>query len=211
MAFLESVEQVVDGGRGEKIFLLKAEFPTLYDVVRRVEDLGDVLRYHLLLDSPDVFPLIEIVEIEFPGGFGAPEAERVDGRVAVAGNGGIVGHCHNVFGIDPFITFLPSDGDLDHPSVELYRMEVLLPVQLPGVPVPEPVVRDLLLRAIDDFLTEDAVFIPDAVAVGGDGHGGHGVQKTGSEPTEPAVAEAGILLLVAQVIEVVAERRYCLP
>ena len=58
------------------------------------------------------------------------------------------------------------------------------------------------LSAVLDALREDAVLVADAVAVGGQSDGGHRVQEAGSQPTEAAVTQTGVLLYVLQLLDV---------
>ena len=58
------------------------------------------------------------------------------------------------------------------------------------------------LSAVLDALREDAVLVADAVAVGGQADGGHGVEEAGGQPAEAAVAQAGVLLDVLQLLDV---------
>jgi hypothetical protein len=59
-----------------------------------------------------------------------------------------------------------------------------------------------------DQLVEDAELVADAIADRGDRERGERVHVAGREPAEPAVAEAGLLLLREDAVEVVAELRH---
>ena len=63
---------------------------------------------------------------------------------------------------------------------------------LPGIRPAEPVVGLLVLPAVLNSLTKDAVFVPQTVAHGGKLHRGHRVEETGGQAPEPAVAKAGV-------------------
>ena len=60
------------------------------------------------------------------------------------------------------------------------------------------------LPAVLDALGEDAVLVADAVAVGGQSDGGHGVEEAGGQPAQAAVTQAGVLLDVLQLLNVQA-------
>jgi hypothetical protein len=79
-------------------------------------------------------------------------------------------------------------------AVELDRQDKLRPRHLPGVAKGEPLVRHLLLEALADALLEDAVFVTKAIAIGGQGKGGHGVQEARSQAPEAAVTKTGVNL-----------------
>ena len=52
----------------------------------------------------------------------------------------------------------------------------------------------LNLLAILDFLVENAVLITDTVAVRGQAKRGHGVEETGGQTTQTAVAQSSVVL-----------------
>ena len=53
-----------------------------------------------------------------------------------------------------------------------------------------------LLPAVLDRLPEDAVLVAQPVAHGRELHRGHRIEEAGGEPAEPAIAEAGVGLLL---------------
>ena len=56
--------------------------------------------------------------------------------------------------------------------------------------------------AVLDLLGENAVLVPDAIAIGGHAQGSHGVQETGGQAPQAAVAEASIFLDVLELLDV---------
>ena len=58
------------------------------------------------------------------------------------------------------------------------------------------------LATVLDALREDAVLVADAVAVGGQSDGGHGVEEACGEPSQSAVTQSGVLLNVLQLLNV---------
>ena len=80
----------------------------------------------------------------------------------------------------------------DHMAAELDAVSDLGPGKFPGVGGVEPVVGRLYLAAVHDGLTEHAIVVTDTVAVTRDAERGHRVQKTGSQPAQPAVAQRGV-------------------
>ena len=69
----------------------------------------------------------------------------------------------------------------------------------PGVAQAQPVVGLLHLASIYDLLLEDAQLIANRIAGGRDLQGGHGVQITGGQAAQTAVAQAGIRLLLKKI------------
>ena len=78
-------------------------------------------------------------------------------------------------------------------------------VQFPRVAAREPIFREFLLPSVADALLEQAIFVADAVAIGGDAERRHAVEVAGREPAKPAVAERGVRLDLAQAIEIGAK------
>ena len=69
----------------------------------------------------------------------------------------------------------------------------------PGIPEPLPVVGGLVLIAVPPALLEQAVLIPDAVAVQRQIVGGGGVKEAGGETPQAAVAQGAVLDLLEHV------------
>ncbi len=88
---------------------------------------------------------------------------------------------------------------------ELDRKHRHLPLEFPGTAGLQPIVWTLHLIAVDQLLKEQAVFVSDTVAVGRNLQGGDGIHKTGGEPPQTAVAEGGVLLLIADLRELKAK------
>ena len=72
------------------------------------------------------------------------------------------------------------------------------PRDLPRVRAAQPVVRLLVLPAVLDRLAEDAVLVAQPVAHGRELQRRHRVEEAGRQPPEPAVAQAGVGLLLEQ-------------
>jgi len=93
----------------------------------------------------------------------------------------------------------------------MHLVEMLHAVDHPGAAVAAPVVGPLLLPAVDDDLVEQAVVVEDAVAVARDAEGGHGVHVAGGQTPQAAVAQAGVALLLGQVLKGVTQLGQHLP
>lgn len=76
--------------------------------------------------------------------------------------------------------------------------------KLPRVKL-EPVVGNLDLVAVNDFLLEDAVAVAQAIAPGGVVERGETVKEAGGETAETTVAEGGVVLLFDDVLDAEAE------
>jgi hypothetical protein len=206
VALLVAADDVLQRGRDEEVLLSQAELLAREHAVAGIEDPADVLGSGARLDGRDVVALVEFPEIEFLDGPSSPEAERVDGRRGVARHRRVVGRGEHVPGVHPF---LHEATVLVHPGADVAEELDPEPVaragDLPGIPVAEPAVRHLYLRSVDDALMEDAVVVAEAVAVGGIAERGQRVQEARGQPSEAPVAETGVPLGLAQILEAVAE------
>jgi len=76
----------------------------------------------------------------------------------VSGNGRIISHRHDFFGIDPLalevFVFIKVPGSHD---VKFYRIEKFRSLDFPGISVSEPVVRHFNLIAVFDSLVKNPV------------------------------------------------------
>ena len=83
-------------------------------------------------------------------------------------------------------------------AAELDALGVFGALQLPEVAAAQPVIRLLNLIAVLDALAEHAIGIADAIASHGQAQSGATVHEAGCQPPEATVAEAGIVLALAQ-------------
>ena len=207
-AFQQQVDadHVLQRAAREEELLLEAQGLALEDLIVRVEDLGDVLRMHLVLDGAVVIAVVEGGEIERLDRLGLPEPEMVAGADAVAENRRVIGHAHDDGVRDPAHAVMPLFiGPRLGAAAELHLVGDFGPGDLPRVAEAQPLVGDLHLPAVLDGLVEDAELVADAVADGRHFERGHRIQVTRREPAQAAVAEAGLLLLLDKVVEVHAE------
>ena len=205
-------DHVLERAGDEEVLLLQAQPLARQELVVRVEDLGDVLRVDLEVDRAPVVPLVEGVEVEGLRGLRLEQAEEVRGAVAIAEDGDVVGHAPHHTLRDPA-----------HPVAALRVLEALGmaaqrdvegdlgPRDLPGIAQGQPLVGLLDLPPVADELVEDPELVADAVADGRDGERGQRVHVAGGQAPEAAVAEAGLLLLGQEHVEVVAELGHGLP
>src|SRR5262249_60232687 len=147
-------------------------------------------------------------EVELVGGARAPEAHGVDGVVAEAGDRGVVGHAEHRSGVGPVHAEAAfSVADELGAAAELDLVRDLRARDLPRGSELQPLVGALDLRALPDDLVEDAELVAQAVAVAGVAERRHRVQVAGRQPPEAAAAEAGVDLLLQDVLELDVELR----
>ena len=201
--FLVVAHDALDAGGDEEVLLDKAQTAAIVRAVIRIEVARDaldevaivVLLAHLFLRQAAVIRKIAV-------DLCVPEAQRVDRVVVVADNRHVVRHCHDrhrIF-VDELETavrhFLHVGIAVELDVDGLIRLAVL-----PGKAVLEPVVRNLDLVALDDFLLEQAILVADAAAVARQAVCRHRVDEAGSESAEAAVAKTSIRLFLERLDE----------
>jgi hypothetical protein len=96
-------------------------------------------------------------------------------------------------------------------AAELHVAAPLRPCDLPGIAIPQPLVRLLDLPAVDDFLLEDSELVADAVPQRGHFERRERIDEAGRETAEATVAEARLIFRRQQLLEVEAEFRHGRP
>src|SRR4051812_13699310 len=87
----------------------------------------------------------------------------------------------------------------------LNAMLDLAPFELPGIAGLEPLFWKFFLAAIGDDLTEQAMFVSDAVTLGRDLQRRHAFHETGGEAAKAAIAERGVGFECFQLVEIDSE------
>ena len=148
----------------------------------------------------DVVAGVEHLEVERPGGLGAPQPQGVDAAVAVAGDHVVVGDPEDVPAADPArcARRRRSSVTVSRVAAEPDLTADLRVRELPRVAELQPRVGLLDLLAVDEGLPEDAVLVADPVADAGIRMRRQRVDEAGGEPAEAAVAQARLDLLRAQ-------------
>ena len=109
-------------------------------------------------------------------------------------------------GIDPAHAQLAFGAAIEFgAAAEADALRVFGALDLPGMAGAQPVVRLLDLLAVDDLLPEHAVLVTDAVALHRQLQRGAAVEKTGGQPPQAAVAEAGVVFGLGQLFQLQAE------
>ena len=194
-AAAEPGDDVGQGAGDQEILLDEPERPPPGRRVVRVEDAADRLREDPVRHRAEEIAAAELAEVEDVRSRGLPEPEGVDRPPAVADHRPIAGHARAgsraaraaprsrpraTSNRQPSGTSTVSFGRAtSHGSGRL-----------------QPVVGLFDLGAVADLLAEDPVIVAEAVSDGRDGHRGHGFDEARREPAEPAVAEAGVRLLL---------------
>ena len=202
-----AAQQILHAGADEEVFLVQAQLAPGGRGVVRVQHTADILRVVFALDSRKIIATVERAKIDFVGGLGRPQAQGVGGLRVVAGDDGVVGHGLHLIGADPLVnTFV-----FHHMTAELHPVHHLGPGKFPWVALRQPVVGNLDLPTVHNGLAEHAVVVADAVTKARNIERGHGVQKTGRQPPQAAVAQSRIRLEFADGRHIHAEVQQRLP
>src|SRR5215471_14866779 len=124
------------------------------------------------------------------------KAQRVDGFAAVGDDRPIKRHT-NQLGGSAWDGLQPSAVHLER-AAELYFDRLIETRDLPRIITTQPVVRTFTLPTVFNGLLEYAVFVAQPVPHRRQLHRRHRVEKTSREPSETAISEARIGLLLQQ-------------
>ena len=176
--------------------LLQAQLLALVAVVVGVEDLGDDLRQLPLLHGLHVLAAVEVAHVDLIDGLGAPGAQEVDLGAVIAHHGDVIGHSLHglvvqVAVVGATIVLVGFDA-----TAEVNFHRVLGMRDLPDIAAGQPVVGHFDLVAVHQLLAEQAEFIADGAAHGGQLQCGQGIQEASGEAAQTAVAQAGLGLFL---------------
>ena len=132
---------------------------------------------------------------EIPIDLGIPKTQRIDGIVLVAHDWHIIRHSHNrhiilVYKLQRAIRHFLHIGI----AVEFYIDGFIRLAVFPDKAILQPVIRNLYLISLNDFLLEQPVLVTNAAAVPRQSQRCHRVDETGCEPSEAAIAKTCIRL-----------------
>mmetsp|Transcript_12733 Transcript_12733/g.53542 ORF Transcript_12733/g.53542 Transcript_12733/m.53542 type:complete len:680 (+) Transcript_12733:784-2823(+) len=207
VVLLVAADHVLDGGADEEVLLLEAQLLALVRPVVGVEHGGDGLGALLVEDGRHVVAGVERLQVEVLGGLGTPQAQV--GRVlgAEAWDRVVVRHRLDLLGRHPAEALAAVVVVHLHVAVEAHGVAHAHALDLPGVPEGEPVVGALVLEAVGDELLEHAVLVADAVAPRGQVERRHRIEEARGQAAQAAVAQRGVVLLLDDGLQVVAELR----
>ncbi len=200
-----AVDQILQRGRDEEIFLPQPQFAPRRALVVRIEELADRLRARLLGAGAEIVAGVEDVELERIGRARRPQPQRVDVLAAPADDRRVVGDRLHGFAGTPDRAVAALVVDMLDAAAEMHVVDHLRPLKFPRIAEAQPFVRIFLLPALRDDLAEQAEIVADAVADGRNGQRGHALHEAGRQPPEAAIAERGVGLAFAQVGEADAE------
>ena len=172
-------------------------------VVVGIEDIHQVPGQVLLLYCLAVVALVEGIQLEAAHGLRIPHPQGVDDAIAISHDRHVVGDgLHRLVVLLHIMVpavLIGAHGDI---AAEFHLLGILRSAQLEGIALRQPVVRNLYLETVLNLLLEQAVAVADAAAISGISKGGQGIQETCRQPSQSAVAQRRVGLLVFQHIDV---------
>ena len=199
------LDQVLQRGRDEEIFLPQPQLAPRRALVVRIEEFADRFRARLLGDGAEIIAGVEDVEPQRIGRARRPQPQRVDVLAAPADDRRVVGDGLHGFRRTPGGAVAAAVVDMVDAAAEMDVIDHLGPLEFPGVAEAQPFVRIFVLPALRNDLAEQAEIVADAVADGGNGERRHALHEARREPPEAAIAERRIRLAFAQVGKADAE------
>src|SRR6266852_3944822 len=163
-----ALDQILQRGRDEEIFLPQPELAPRGALVVRIEEFADRLRAGLLGGGAKIIAGVEDVELERIGRARRPQPERVDVLAAPADDRRVVGYRLHGFRRMPDRAVASLVVGMLDAAAEMDVMDHFGPLEFPGVAEREPDVRIFLLPAMIEDLPEQAEIVTDAIADRGD-------------------------------------------
>ena len=203
-----ALQDVLQRGGGEEILLAQAQFLTGLAGIGGIEHARQRIGLVALAQRADVVAGVEGVEQDRIERQARPEPQRVDPLAAPADHRRVVGDGENAVLRLPDVALEAPGlvGDRFDRAAEADLEGPLAALELPGIAVLEPGLRQFDLPAVMDLLAEHAVDVADAVAVRRHLDGRHALHEAGGEPAETAIAERRVGLEFGDQVDVDAER-----
>ena len=189
----ETADEIGQRACYEKILLKKTQAFSGDGRVVGIQYPGDGFGGEGFGQCPNEISSAELGKIEVVGRASRPKPKGVDGLPAIADHRPVVR--------DPNESRRTSLYDAQRPFADLERtVELDLngfieSDDLPRIGPSKPVVRLLVLPAVANGLAEDAVLVAQSVTHAGQGVRRHRIEKTGSQPPKPAIAQSGVRFL----------------
>ena len=206
MLLAEAAHDVADGTGNQEVLLNQAQLLAADYGVGGIQHARDVFRLDLLLDRAYVVATIENLDVEIFGSAGGEQAQPIHRLSQVAYDrhvGRNADHGLVARPALPEIVLIVALGF--HLAVEIDGDRFVGVLNLEWRAVGLPAIGLLALKAVEDFLAEEAVLIIDAVTEAGHAERRHGFQHAGGETSQAAVAQAGIGLAVQYVFQAETE------
>ncbi len=174
--------------------------------VAGIQDARNRLEPNAIGQRADVVAAIEVLERNRIGGARGPQPKRIHAPAAPTGDRRVECHGRHRFLRMPDMARRSVAVDkLLHGAAEVHAVDDVRPLELPRIAERQPVLRQFVLPAVLHDLPENAVVVPDAVAVGRDLQRRHAFHEARGKAAQTAVAQRRIGLELAQPVEIDAQ------
>ena len=143
-----ALDQILQRGRDEEIFLAQPQFAPRRALVVRIEELADRFGARFLGAGAEIVAGVEDVELERIGRARRPQPQRVDVLAAPADDRGVVGDRLHGFRRMPDRAVAALGVDVLDAAAEMHVIDHLRPLEFPGVAEAQPFVGIFLLPAV---------------------------------------------------------------
>ena len=189
-----AAQDVLNGSGGEEILLPQSQFlPGLVRIcgIQHAHQAGGT---RFAFQRAYVIACVECIQLDRVQRVGRPQAQGVHPLAAPAHDRRIHGRGLDLFRRLPLNTIIIVDDF----SAKTDTVSAFTAIEFPGVAMAQPGFGQFHLPAIVDPLTEHAVYVADAIAVGRNIQTGEAFHEAGGQAAKPAVAKGGIRIQLFQ-------------
>jgi len=201
----EAAQDVAQRGGGEEEFLLQPQLLALRGGVVGIEHAADRAGQRLGLGGAGEIALVEGGEVEGVQRLGAPQAQGIGPFALPADHRRVkgLGRHRGIRGPDG------AAAAFRHRAAKADAEAGLGAFEFPAVRLAQPFLGLLDLAAVGaEALAEQAVFVADAIAVGGAAQRRHRIEEARRQPAEATVAQRRVGFVVQHGGEIEAEARH---
>ena len=191
------------GGGNEEILLLQTQLLTCIVIVVGIQNLYDITCQVLLLYRLLVVTLVKGIQLEALYRLRIPDTQGVYNTVAITHDGEIKRNRLNglIALLGKYVSAILI-GMNAYIAAEFHHFRILRSAQFKRIAVHQPVIGNLYLITVADFLLEHAITITDTAAVCGISQRCQGIQETCCQTSKTTVTQCCIRLLVFDQVQI---------
>ena len=204
MGNLETAQNVLQGRRSQEKLLLQTQFLALIGRIVGVQHPAQRARQCLRLCRRRIVAPVEPFQIEQCRGPRRPQPQRVGPLPLPPDHRRIKRRGIDGFRRHPLFAAIHR---LDI-ALEPDRIGAFGPLEFPRIAVLQPILGHFRLLTAREMLAKQPVFIADAIAVSRAAHRRHAFHETGRQPSQTAIAQGGIGLILDNGPKVLTQARH---
>ena len=204
MGLLKFSDGSLDACGNEEILLFQTQLFSCIMVVIRIQHFHNVFSQVFLFYSFVVFSLIKKVKTEVCNRLRIPDTKGIYDFIIISYDRHIIRNCQY-----RLIALLHKTGPACsmvvfriYITAEFYFFCIFRTAQFKGIAVFQPVVRNLYLITVFDFLLKQTVMVTDTAAVSAVAQGSQRIQETCSQTSQSSVSKSRVRFLVFYYIQV---------